>query len=161
MYCLTTRYFSRYYWSLIKLCHFDHSFYFSITYICLDRCQAGYTQVKNHQWEFCAKYHDDCTSKQDASQKCRNENAYLGTPRDNRETYLLSNMAGGEDIQIGLNDQQQDGQWVRDNGEHNYIVMSFVKGLQSFNTWTYQLLLIKTLVDYKAPTSICIFISCI
>ena len=100
-------------------------FLFLYQIICSDRCQAGYTQVKNHQWEFCAKYHDDCTSKQDASQKCRNENAYLGTPRDNRETYLLSNMAGGEDIQIGLNDQQQDGQWVRDNGEHNYIVMSF------------------------------------
>jgi len=100
-----------------------------------DRCQAGYTQVKNHQWEFCAKYHDDCTSKQDASQKCRNENAYLGTPRDNRETYLLSNMAGGEDIQIGLNDQQQDGQWVRDNGHNTQNHLPLMGNSTSFVHW--------------------------
>jgi len=81
-----------------------------------DRCPAGYCFLKNEDKSFCAKYMDDCTLKSQASQACRRENAYLGTPRDQRETYLLSNLAMQEPIQIGLNDNARDGNFVRDSG---------------------------------------------
>merc|ERR1711937_663582 len=84
-----------------------------------DRCPFGYCHLKN-----------------DASQKCRNEDAYLGTPRDHRETYLLSNLAGGEDIQIGLNDNQRDGDWVRDNGHSTQNHLPLMGNSTSFTHFT-------------------------
>lgn len=93
-----------------------------------DRCKAGYCLLKNEGKSFCAKFMDDCVLKSQAQQGCRNENAYVGTPRDQRETYLLSSLAKEESIQIGLNDTAQDGTFVRDNGHAtmNYLPLKAI-----------------------------------